>query len=153
LLIKAKLFMEFRSEIIINRSVKEVFRFTTSSKNLSRWVDGFQTFRSIKGRNRGERSIATHIYKDSAGILEVHEEVIEIIADKLFKSRLTHKNMDTVLALRFLDQGSGTKIITEAQVKLKPAIFNLFSLFMKGQMKKQQQADLRRLKQVIEANK
>lgn len=145
--------MKFHSEIIINQPIKEVFRFSTSHKNLSRWVDGFQTYKSIKGRNRGEGSTATHIYKDSAGILEVHEEVLEIVPAKLFKSRLTHKNMDTVLVLRFLDQGDSTKIITEAQVKLKPAVFNLFSLFMKGQMRKQQQADLRRLKQVMEAEK
>jgi polyketide cyclase/dehydrase/lipid transport protein len=145
--------MKFSSEIIINRSVQEVFRFTTSHKNLSRWVDGFQTFKSIKGRNRGEGSTATHIYQDSAGLLEVHEEVMEITSDKLFKSRLTHKNMDTILAFKFLNQGNSTKIITETKVRLKPAIFNLFSLFMKGQMKKQQQADLRKLKNVIEAGK
>ena len=145
--------MKFSSETIIKRSVKEVFRFTISHKNLSKWVDGFQTYKSIKGRNRGIGSTATHIYKDSAGILEVHEEVLEIITGKSFKSRLSHKNMDTILSFRFLDHGDHTKLVVEAQVKLKPAIFNLFSFFMKGQMKKQQQADIRRLKHLIEGMK
>lgn len=142
--------MKFRSEIIINQPVNEVFRFATNYKNLSRWVDGFQSYKSTKGRNRGIGSTSIHVYKDSAGLLEVNEEVIEVQEDKLFKTRLSHKNMDTILSMRFLDQGNSTKVVTEAVVKLKPYIFNLFSFLMKGQMKKQQQADLRKLKNVIE---
>ena len=145
--------MKFSSEIEINRSVKDVFRFAVSHKNLSRWVDGFQAFKSVKGRNRNKGSKATHIYKDAAGILEVHEEVLDIIPEKSFKTSLSHKNMDTVLELKFLNYGGRTKVITDTNVKLKPAIFNLFSFLMKGQMKKQQQADLRRLKNAVEAMK
>jgi len=148
---KETLDMKFSSEIIINHPIKEVYRFTVSHKNLSRWVDGFQSYKAIKGRNRGKGSTSTHIYQDSAGKLEVHEEVLEVVKGKSFKSRLTHKNMDTVLEIRFLDQGESTKVIADANVKLKPQIFNLFSLFMKGQMRKQQQGDLRKLKRVIEA--
>lgn len=142
--------MKFSSEIIINRSVKEVYRFTVSPRNLSRWVGDFQSFKAGKGKARSKGSSGTHIYKDSAGILEVNEEVIDLRADKFFKSRLSHKNMDTTLEFKFLDQGGATKVVTDTHVKLKPAVFNLFSFFMKGQMKKQQQADLRRLKNVIE---
>ena len=145
--------MKFSSEIEINRSVKEVYRFAVNSKNLSRWVDGFQTFKSVKGRNRNKGSKATHIYKDAAGTLEVHEEVLDIIPEKLFKTSLSHKNMDTVLELKFLNYGGRTKVITDTNVKLKPAVFNLFSFLMKGKMKQQQQADLRRLKNAIEAMK
>lgn len=145
--------MKFSSEVIINRSTKEVYRFAVSHKNLSRWIDGFESYKSIKGRNRGKGSTATHIYKDSAGKLEVHEEVLDLVPEKSFKSRLSHKNMDTILEFRFLDQGSSTKVVTDTHVKLKPAVFNLFSFFMKGQMKKQQQTDLRRLKHLVEASK
>lgn len=145
--------MKFSSEVIINRSTKEVYRFAVSHKNLSRWKDGFESYRAIKGRNRGKGSTATHVYRDRAGKLEVYEEVLDIIPDKSFKSRLSHKNMDTIQELRFLDQGGSTKVITETHVKLKPAIFNLFSFFMKGQMQKQQLADLRRLKHLLEASK
>jgi len=143
--------MKFSSQVIIRRPIKEVYRFTVSHKNLSQWLDGFQAYKSIKGRNRGVGSQATHIYQDSAGKLEVHEEVLAVIPDKSFKSRLTHKNMDTTLEYRFLDQGDETKVVTDTHVKLKPAVFNLFSFFMKGQMKKQQQADLRKLKHLLEA--
>ncbi len=145
--------MKFSSEIIINRSVKEVYRFAVSPKNLNKWVNDFQSYKPIKGRNRKKGSTATHIYEDQAGKLEVHEEVLDITPEKLFKTRLSHKNMNTVLEFRFLNQGGSTKVVTDTYVKLKPAVFNLFSFFMKGQMKKQQQADLRRLKNVVEGMK
>lgn len=143
--------MKFSSEIIINSPTKEVFRYATSHKNLSRWLDGFQSFKATKGRNRGKGSTAILIYQDAAGKLEVNEEVLDVVPNKSFKTRLYHKNMDTVLELRFLDQGESTKVFTDTHVKLKPPIFNLFSFFMKGQMMKQQQGDLRRLKNAIEA--
>jgi len=111
--------MKFSSEIVVKRSVKEVYRFTVSHKNLSKWVDGFQSYKAIKGRNRGKGSTSTHVYQDSAGKLEVHEEVLEVVAEKSFKSRLTHKNMDTILELRFLDHGESTKVIADANVTLK----------------------------------
>lgn len=145
--------MKFSSSIEINRSIKEVYRFTVSPKNLHRWVDGFETYKPKKGRNRGKGSTATHIYKDSAGMLEVQEKVLDIIPEKSFKTHLSHKNMETDLEFKFLNLGGGTRVVTDTHVRLKPAIFNLFSFFMKGQMKKQQLADLRRLKNIVEANK
>ena len=143
--------MKFSSSIEINRPIKEVYRFAVSSKNLHRWVDGFETFQQKKGRNRGKGSTATHIYRDSAGKLEVQEEVLEIKPEKLFKTHLSHKNMETDLEFKFLNLGGNTRVVTDTYVRLKPAVFNLLSFFMKGQMKKQQQADLRRLKNVLEA--
>ena len=111
--------MKFSSEIEINRSVNDVFRYAVSHKNLSKWVDGFQAFKAVKGRNRNKGSQATHIYKDAAGILEVHEEVLDIIPEKLFKSSLSHKNMETILELKFLNHGGRTKVVTDTNVKLK----------------------------------
>lgn len=144
--------MKFSSSIEINSPVKEVYRFTVSPKNLPRWVDGFESYQPKKGRNRGKGSTATHIYRDSAGKLEVKEEVLDIKPEKMFKTHLSHKNMETDLEFKFLNLGNSTRVVTDTYVRLKPAVFNLFSLFMKSQMKKQQQADLRRLKNAIEAS-
>ncbi len=144
--------MNFISEIVINGPVKDVYRYTISHKNLSKWVNDFKSFQAVKGRNRGKGSTAIHIYEDSAGELKVNEEVLDLVTNKSFKTRLYHKNMDTVLEFRFLDHGTSTKVIADTRIKLKPPVFNLFSFFMKGGMKKQQQGDLRRLKNAIEGS-
>ena len=44
--------MNFQSEIIINKPVREVFKYTLDIKNLSRWVDGFQKYKVVSGKAR-----------------------------------------------------------------------------------------------------
>ena len=142
--------MNFRSEITINKPVKEVFKYVINPKNLSKWVDGFEKFKPQKGKPRQLGSVGTHIYNDKDGKLEVREEVLANEPDKILKTHLSHKNMETTLTFRFLNQGDSTKLIAETKVRLKPFIFNLASPFVKTPMKKQQQADLDRLKKRLE---
>ena len=145
--------MKFLSEIIINKSVKEVFQYTVNPKNLSRWVDGFENFKPLSGKLRQVGSIGTLFYNDKEGELEVREEVLAFETGKYFKTHLSHKNMETTLNFRFLNQGESTKIIVETHVRLKPLLFNLASPFVKIPMKEQQQADLTRLKKCLEPQK
>ncbi len=145
--------MKFRSEIIINKQIKEVYQFTINPKNLSRWVDGFEKYKLVSGKVRQVGSIGIQIYNDKEGKLEVHEEVLAHEPGKSLKTHLSHKNMETILDLHFLDQGNSTKLAAEAAVKLKPLVFNLMSPFVKNPMKKQQLADLKRLKHCIEQKK
>ena len=145
--------MKFQSEIIINKSVKEVYNFTINPKNLSRWVDGFESFKQISGKSRKIGSVGIQIYYDNDGRLEVHEEVIEHQPGKNLKTYLSHKNMETTLNLRFLDQGKSTKLIAEVDVRLKPLLSNLTAPFVKTPMRKQQLADLKRLKRFLEQKK
>ena len=145
--------MKFKSEIIINKPVNEVFRYTISPKNLSRWIDGFEKFKPVSGKPRHAGSIGMHIYNDKEGRLEVKEEILTIEPRKSIKSHLSHKNMETTLVFRFFDQGNSTKIIVDTRVRLKPFIFNLASPFVKSPMKKQQLADLTRLKKCLELQK
>ena len=143
--------MKFQAEIVINKPVKEVFRYTLNPKNLSRWVDGFEKFKPLSGKPRQTGSVGIHIYNDKEGKLEVREEVLTHEPDKILKTHLSHKNMETTLSFRFLNQGTSTKIIVETHVRLKPLLFNLASPFVKSPMKKQQVADLYRLKKCLES--
>lgn len=142
--------MKFQSEIIIEKPVKDVYRFTINPKNLSRWVDSFEKFKPQSGKPRQVGSIGFHIYNDNEGILEVREEVLAHEPNKIFKTFMSHKNMETTLNFRFLDQGGSTKLIAEANARLKPMLFNLIAPFLKNTMRKQQLADLERLKACLE---
>ncbi len=145
--------MKFQSEIIINKPVKEVYQFTINPKNLPHWVDGFEKFKPLSGKARKVGSIGIHLYKDKEGKFEVREEVLSHEVGKSLKTQLSHKNMETTLNLRFLNQGDSTKLIAEVKVNLKPYLFNLAAPFVKGPMKKQQLTDLKRLKHCFEQKK
>ena len=113
-------------------------------------MDGFQRFKQLSGRQRQAGAKLILVFKDKAGELEVNEQVLEVTKGKLIRSELSHKNMRTQQNFRFLNQGGTCKVLVDTQVRLRPAVFNLFGFFVKGPMQKQQREDLQRLKQVIE---
>jgi len=145
--------MNFKSEIIIHKHVNEVFQYVVNPKNLSRWIDGFEKFKTVSGKPRQAGSIGTHVYNDKEGRLEVREEILALEPRKSIKTHLSHKNMETTLDFRFFDQGNSTKIIVDTHIRLKPFLFNVASPFVKKPMKKQQLADLMRLKKCLEPQK
>ncbi len=142
--------MNFRSEIEIQASAEDVFRYCLNPKNLKNWMDGFQRFKQLSGRQRQAGAKLMLVFKDKAGELEVNEQIVEVTKGKLIRSELSNKNMRTQQSFRFLNQGGTCKILIDTKVQLRPAIFNLFGFFVKGPMQKQQGEDLQRLKQVIE---
>ena len=143
--------MRFKSNILIKENVNIVYQKTLNPKNLGRWVHGFKQFKTQKGRQRATGSTALQIYDDGGEILEVKEEVLSNVLNKEFICRLSHKNMESEVQYRFLNQGDSiTKLQVNTQVKLKPAFFNLFALFVKGPMFRQQEEDLVKLKNLIE---
>ena len=142
--------MKFQSNILIKESVNKVYQYTVDPKNLKNWVHGFKQYKPQKGRRRTTGSTAVQVFDDGE-LMEVKEEVLSNVANKEFVCRLSHKNMESNVSYRFLNQGDAlTKLVVQTDVRLKPAIFNLFSLFVKGPMRKQQDDDLKRLKRVIE---
>ncbi|GEM_PF-1554919 len=144
--------MRFTNSILINRPAPEVFRYVCDPKYMSEWVQGFETFRREKGRRRAEGSSGVQIFKEPDGkTTEVEEEVLSRKEGEELEILLQNRNMLSRVRYRFLDQGEGTtKLIVEVETRLRPFIFNLISPFVKGPMRRQQRADLQRLKQVLE---
>ena len=143
--------MKFSNRIQIDRPPREVYRYFIDPRNLKRWQANYERFRAGKGagkRPSGSRS--THIFKDVKGELEVEELVIKNVADREFEHRMTAKNMSSKVHYRFLDRGDSTEVVVENELSLKPALLNLFGIFLKGSMREQQAADLRALKGEVE---
>lgn len=144
--------MKFFTSIQIDKPAAEVFRYVVlHPKNMKQWMQGFEAYRPQSGGRRKEGSVATQVFDDGGHKTEVREEVLEVKPHERFRCLLTHKNMLSEQDFRFFDQGSGqTKLRIETEVKLRPALFNLFGFLVKGQMRKQQAADLERLKSELE---
>ena len=144
--------MNLHSTILIKASVNTVYQYTTDPRNLGKWVHGFKEYKSRKGRKRSTGSTAVQVFDDGGEILEIQEEVLSNVPNKEFVCHLSHKNMESEVTYRFLNQGDAiTKLQVSARVRLKPVLFNLFSIFVKGPMRRQQEEDLRRLKNCIES--
>lgn len=146
--------MQFQTSIIIKEAVAQVYQYTLNPQNMSKWVQGFQQFKTRKGRKRAKGSTAVQVFNDGGEVTEVQEEVLENITNQNFAFRLSHKNMESEVHYHFLDQGDRTtKLMVKAKVRLKPPVFNMFALFVKGPMKRQQVQDLAKLKKLLERNR
>jgi hypothetical protein len=145
--------MKFSTSIPIDKPATEVFRYVVlQPQNMKHWVQGFEAFRPQSGSKRKEGSVAAQVFHDGDHKTEVREEVLEVRPHKRFRCLLTHRNMQSEQDYHFLDQGGGqTKLYLATEVKLRPALFNLFGFLVKGPMRKQQAADLERLKSELEA--
>ncbi len=144
--------MRLFSSIIIHTHPQEVYRFVAlHPQNMKKWMKGFSHYEHQKGRKRREGSTGIQVFDENGHITRVQEEVLANEPHSRLVLKLTHKNMSSELEYQFLDQGGQhTKLLVTARVRLKPSFFNLFSLFVKSPMQRQQDEDLGRLKRVME---
>lgn len=143
--------MTIKTVIDIRRPISEVFTELVNPDNMSKWIEGFVKLEKVKGRRPRRGSISTQVHKDSKGRMELREEILLFERNKKFEIRLSHKNMDTKQSYEFISQGqSVTRVTLITQTRLIPAFIAIFSVFMKGSMKQQQEANLMRFKKLME---
>ena len=143
--------MTIKTVIDIRRPIAEVFTELVNPDNMSKWIEGFVKLEKVKGRRPRRGSISTQVHKDSKGRMELREEILLFERNKKFEIRLSHKNMDTNQSYEFISQGqSVTRVTLVTQTRLIPAFIAIFSVFMKGSMKRQQEANLMRFKKLME---
>lgn len=143
--------MTIKTVIDIRRPVAEVFKELVNPDSMSNWIDGFIKLEKVKGRRPRRGSISNQIHKDSKGRMELREEVLLFERNKRFELRLSHKNMDTKQSYEFINQDkSMTRVILTTQIRLIPAFIGIFSVFMKGSMRRQQEKNLMQFKKLME---
>ena len=143
--------MTIKTVIDIRRPISEVFTELVNPDNMPKWIEGFVKIEKVKGKRPRRGSISKQIHKDSKGRMELREEILLYERNKKFEVRLSHKNMDTKQSFEFLSQAPAvTRVTLVTQTRLIPAFIAIFSVFMKGSMKRQQEANLMRFKKLME---
>ena len=143
--------MTIKTVIDIRRPISEVFTELVNPDNMPKWIEGFVKIEKVKGKRPRKGSISKQIHKDSKGRMELREEILLYERNKKFEVRLSHKNMDTKQSFEFVSQAPAvTRVTLVTQTRLIPAFIAIFSVFMKGSMKRQQEANLMRFKKLME---
>ncbi len=142
--------MTIKTIIDIQEPVTKVFQGLLTPENMPKWIEGFEKLQPIKGKRPRKGSVSNHIFRDTKGKLIVMETVLNYEKDKKFEILLSHKNMETNQSFELHSQGDITRLILTTNTRLIPAFMGIFSIFMKSQMKKQQETDLRKFKKLLE---
>ncbi|MEM6722381.1 MAG: SRPBCC family protein [Bacteroidota bacterium] len=135
----------------INAQPEKVFEIMTNTRLLKKWMLDLTQVKETSGSRSkpGHQSIL--IFGKGEGALEVEETIIEFNKPKQLKLDLASRNMKSQQTFQFEalpDQK--TRINARIKVNLRPAIINLFILFLRPSIRNQQRGDLKRLKRLIE---
>lgn len=143
--------MIIKTVIDIRQPVAVVFKNLVEPLNMVKWMANFQKLEPVKGKRPRKGSVSTQFFKDSKGAMEMREEVLGFERNQKFKLLLTHENIETHQTFEFLPQSEDiTRVILTNDIRLIPAFMGIFSVFMKGQMRRQQEADLMQFKKLLE---
>lgn len=143
--------MIIKTVIDIRQPVSIVFKNLVEPSNMPKWMANFQRLDTVKGKRPRKGSISTQVFSDSKGIMEMREEILGFERNQKFQLLLSHKNIETNQTFEFIPQSKDiTRVILTNDIRLIPAFMGVFSVFMKGQMRQQQEENLMRFKKLLE---
>ena len=142
--------MTIRTNVEIDRPVKEVWDFVDNPSNLGLWLSGFKAFEPISGTPGQIGAVSRHVYEDRGRRIEMTEVITERTPLKKFSSTLTHKDVRSSISMTFTDLGSQTGLACTAVMDFTSLLFKLLSPLMKRSFQKRQDGDLNRLKAFVE---
>ncbi len=142
--------MKFRIKIKFAQSPSEVYQQMCSTNLMVKWETNFHGYQPTKGQKRKIKSEGFRIYNEPDGSqTKIKEYIIDNQRNKLLSYQLTHQNFMSFVECKFLDQGDGTVMIEDTEIKFRPAILGLIGLFLKGKMRRQREEDLNQFKQLL----
>ena len=141
-----------QTTVIINKPIKEVWKFFKDPDNLKFWLSGFQKFELVSGEPGSVGSKTKHYFLEKGKELVLDEEIIEIIPEKKFEGTLASSMMVNTVTNYFNDLGNDqTEYSITADTAFKGFVWKQLGPLMKGEFKKRQEKDIQTLKQVLES--
>src|SRR6188508_496392 len=140
-----------QTTVIINRSIKEVWKFFKDPNNLKLWLGGFQRFEHISGAPGTAGAKARHYFLERGKELVLDEEIMEVIPEKKFAGTLSSPMMVNTVTNYFNDLGNKqTEYSHSSDTQFKGFFWRQVGPLLKGEFKKRQENDLQTLKKVLE---
>jgi uncharacterized protein YndB with AHSA1/START domain len=142
--------IRFETGVLIDRPVRAVFALLADPLNLPRWQDTVREIRPKSGGARGKGSTYTVVGEMLGRRIERTMEVAEFEFDSRFAYRMTSGPIKVQGDFSFSPAGSGTRFSLSAQGE-PGGVFKRAEGFMTKHMRGQMEANLARLKSVLEA--
>ena len=141
------------SRVIINRPVKTVWEFFDNPDNLSKWLTGFKRFEHISGTPGKPGAKSKQYYEMNGRSIEMLEEITVRKECEEFSGIISNKWMTSTTKNTFHDLGDGrTELVSSVESAFKPFFLKLLgSIMMRKGFQQRQDADLEKLKEVLES--
>jgi len=149
-LIKRKIMYD--CEIMVDKPIEEAGNVAQDEERMSEWLEGFKKIEHVSGTPKTVGNVS-NIYFTSNGKEMVIKRTITAI--KLFESMESLSETDFMnmeYIVKMIAIGNKTKISSSTTVKGNGIFAKSLMVFMGGSLKKQEETNLIKLKNTIEAN-
>ena len=141
------------SKVIINKPTTTVWKFFDNPENLPKWLTGFKRFEHISGIPGKPGAKSKQYYEMNGRSIEMLEEITVRKECEEFSGIMTNKWMTSSVTNTFTDLGDGrTELVSSVSSIFKPLFLKLLgNILMKKGFQQRQNADLQKLKEVLES--
>ena len=140
---------EFRIEI--DKPLSEVYAAFNNPDNLPRWIAGLQRTEPISGTPGQVGAKTRQIYLERGRIVELIETITAHEPLKRFSGEIDGQGVNCAIHVDFVDRGSSTLVVANADVRARSFMLSLMMPFVRSAIRKRQDGDFRRFKQLLEA--
>jgi uncharacterized membrane protein len=140
----------FEYELQIDKPVREVYRAFNDPDNLPRWLSGLQRYEHISGTPGEVGSKNRQIYLERGRTVELIETITAHEPEKHFAGRLEGQGINAAIEVDFVDRGQTTLVRLRSGMESEGFVMSLMMPFVRASVRKRQQGDLRRFKQLVE---
>jgi uncharacterized membrane protein len=137
--------------IEIDRPLSEVYAAFNNPENLPRWITGLQRTEPISGTPGQVGSKTRQIYLERGRVVELIETVTAHEPMKRFAGEIEVQGVSCAIHVEFVDRGRSTLVVAGSDVRSRSFLLRLMLPFFKRSMRKRQNGDFERFKQLLEA--
>lgn len=135
----------------INAHPNQVFEIMTNTRLLKKWMLDLTQVKETAGSRSKPGHQSIFVFGKGEAALEVEETIVHFEKPKKLELDLSSRTMKSNQTYQFeAVSDQQTRIQARIKVNLRPAILNLFILFLRPSIRNRQKGDLKRLKRLIE---
>lgn len=144
--------MKIENEVLIQASPEQVWQVFTDDSKMDQWITGFKKSKTISGEPLQVGSKHEMTFLERGKEMTFLETVTQVVPAKEYSFNLSHDIMSSKNKVTLTGQNDVTKLVQVVDFKALTFGFKLMTFFMKGAMRKRNQSDLERLKQLVESS-
>ena len=145
--------VSYESEVTVNKTAAEAWATMSDESKMSQWITGFKRTEHVSGTPNTIGAVSKVFVEENGEEMEMEETIIDFKKNELLAMKFTMDFMDMNYEITFDDANGGTKIKSKSKTVGNGMFAKSLIALMSGSMKKQEDVNMNKLKQLIENNK
>jgi len=142
----------YESEVVVDKSAAESWAFMSDEANLTDWIEGIDRLELISGEANTVGAVSNIYMDEASGGGMMKETVTKVVPNKHLAMDFTMDFMDMEYEMLLDEKVGKTTISSKSTTKGNSLFAKSLISFMKGGMKKQEDKNMVKLKDLINAN-